>query len=174
MRLFSSIAPADGFHPTSTTHITFPNSDLFSNCSLRLYFSFPPLILVDPYELAHHMRSYTFKHWGTANLELPVHAVLQRNSVLLLSVKVSLGQDLRTSGGLSQEVGEAELGLDIKVPLHLRYGNPGSNSGYHAAEIDWPTGFLACPEIFQDFCEFYSRHSAYCCSQSILRKRKQN
>jgi len=157
-RLFSSTAPADGFHLTSTTHIAFSNSDLFSNCSLHLYFSLPPLIFVDPYELAHHARSYAFNHWGTANLELPIHAVPQNNSRLLLTV--SPEHDLWNSDDPNPEVNEVEFGLEIKVPLHLRYGDPRSNSGYHTAEMDWPTGFLACPQILQGFCEFYFRHFA--------------
>jgi hypothetical protein len=158
LRLVSSIAPSNGFHPTSSTNIIFNNrTQVFSsNCTLHLYFTLPPLIFVDPYELAHHAQSYTFKHWGTANLELPVHAVPQNDSMLLINLKTPLDDDLRPH----PEAGESDVGIEVKVPLHLRYGDPrsASDSGHHTADMDWPTGFLACSKIPQGVCESISRH----------------
>lgn len=151
-RLISSITPQDGFHPT--TRIIFSDPDLLafsfsSNCTLYLYLILPPLIFIDPYELSHYAQFYTFKHWGTANLELPVHAVPQNNSVLLLNVTVPT----KLVRDNAYQEGER---LEVKVPLHLRYGNPGlaSNSGYyHTAEMDWPTGFIACPRNLSGFSQ---------------------
>lgn len=127
--LVSSVFPKDGFHPISTTTISSPTFEL--GCSLHLHFSLPPLIFVDPYELAHHEQFYTFKHWGTSNLELPVTAVDEGGSSVLLNVDIPEG---------AKEV-------EVKLPLHLRYGNPAeaSSSGHHSVEMAWPNGFLACP-----------------------------
>lgn len=126
--LISSISPKDGFHPTSTTRIHLPHFE--SNCSLHLYFSLQPLIFVDPYELAHHEQFYTFKHWGTSNIELPVSAVDEGGSAVLLDIYFPEG---------AKEV-------EVALPLHLRYGNPAkaSSSGHQSVEMAWPKGFLAC------------------------------
>jgi hypothetical protein len=164
LRLLSSITPKDGFHPTSTTHILSNHSVLpsftSSNCTLHLYFTLPPLIFIDPYELANHAQFYTFEHWGTANLELPVHAVPQNNSGLLLNVNVPPEHVLWTWDDPGPE---ADIALEIKVPLHLRYGDPASasNSGYHTVEMNWPTGFLACPQDLNDPRESHSQHSPF-------------
>ncbi|KAF9462314.1 PIG-X [Collybia nuda] len=127
--LISSVSPKDGFHPISTTAIYLPKFNPL--CTLHLHFSLQPLIFVDPYELAHHEEFYTFKHWGTSNLELPVTAVDEGGSAVLLNVDVPEG---------AREV-------EVRVPLHLRYGDPAqtSSSGHHSVEMAWPTGFLVCP-----------------------------
>ncbi|KAF8071502.1 PIG-X [Lyophyllum atratum] len=132
-QLVSSALPAKGYHPVSTTRITLHKPELLtnSNCSLFLYFALPPLIFVDPYELAHYDASYTFRHWGPSNLELPVNAVPQNSSGLLLDVVLP----------------ESAHAIEVKLPLHLRYGDlvKGSQSGHHTEELVWPTGFLECP-----------------------------
>jgi hypothetical protein len=172
LRLLSSITPKDGFHPTSTTRILLSNHSVLpsftsSNCTLHLYFTLPPLIFIDPYELANHVQFYTFKHWGTANLELPVHAVPQNNSRLLLNANVP---PMWTRDGLELEADDTDVVLEIKVPLHLRYGDPvsGSNSGHHTVEMNWPTGFLACPQDLNDPRELHSQHSPSCFLQYTL------
>jgi hypothetical protein len=149
--LVSAVKPSHGFHPTSTTYITLTTPQASSNCTLHLYFTLPPLIFIDPYELAHHAQLYTFKHWGTTNLELPVHAVPQNNSMLLINLKTSLNDDL--------PCGEIDVGIRVDVPLHLRYGDPrsASDSGYHTADMDWPTGFLVCSKPGPVVCESHSR-----------------
>jgi len=151
--LFSLITPEDGFHPTSMTRIVITNdsvlpSSVNSNCYLHLYFSLPPLIFIDPYELSNHEQFYTFKYWGTANLELPVQAVSQNNSWLLLNVNLPPEHVFWTHEDPSVEADDIDVALEIKVPLHLRYGNPASasNSGYYITEMDWPAGFLLCPQ----------------------------
>jgi PIG-X / PBN1 len=175
LRLISSITPQDGFHPISTTYIIFTllSSSYFSNCTCYLYFTLPPLIFIDPYELAHHAQFYTFKHWGTANLELPVHAVSQNDSGLLLNLTVLPKHVLWTWDNSDPEAKETDVGLEIKVPLHLRYGDSGS-AGYHTTEMDWPTGFIACPQDVPDFRESLSCHSPYRFSYCTLFKHKAN
>ncbi|KAF5379748.1 hypothetical protein D9615_005813 [Tricholomella constricta] len=132
-QLVSSILPKEGYHPVSTTKVTLDRPELLadSKCSLYLYLRLPPLVFVDPYELAHHESFYTFRHWGPSNLELPVSAVQQNNSHLLLDVTLSSN---------SHEI-------NVTLPLHLRYGDLSkrSPSGHHTAELAWPTGFLKCP-----------------------------
>jgi GPI mannosyltransferase 1 subunit X len=147
MPLSSSLSLNDGFHRTSTTHIS--SSTPSKHCSFHLSFTLPPLIFIDPYELAHHARSYTFRHWGTANLELPVHAVSPTNSVLLLNLTVPQ----KTTNQLNN------WNIEINVPLHLRYGDSsGGNAGndydyYYNTEMDWPIGFVACPGDVTGLCE---------------------
>lgn len=130
--LISSIQPRDGFHPVLSTKISLDNYKLLStsNCSLHLLITLPPLVFVDPYELAHHEEFFTFRHWGTSNLELPVSVVAQNSSSLLLDIKIL------------KNVPEVE----VNVPLHLRYGDlTKGSSGHHSVELSWPTGFLSCP-----------------------------
>ena len=136
--LVSSLHPKDGFHTTYTTQISITQLSALQNCSLHLYYTLPPLIFIDPYELVHHQHSYDFKHWGTSNLELPVTAVNLEGSALLLDV--SFPDDA------SVDV------VEVRVPLHMRYGEPAQStrSGHQTAEIPWPVGFLACPSA----CEF--------------------
>ena len=107
-QLSSSISPAYGYHRTSLTRISFTHPELLGpikNCTLYLHFTLPPLIFVDPYELAHYEESYSFRHWGTSNLELPVTAVPQESSFLLLTVKTTKS-DTRE--------------MEVKLPLHVR------------------------------------------------------
>ncbi|GLB44727.1 putative isochorismatase family protein [Lyophyllum shimeji] len=131
-RAFKSFTFA-GYHPVSITTVNLEEPEVLkdSKCALYLHFTLPPLIFVDPYELVHHEASYTFRHWGTSNLELPVSAVPQNSSHLLLAVTVP--DDKRE--------------VEVRLPLHLRYGDlsKGSLHGYHQEEIAWPTGFLECP-----------------------------
>ncbi|RDB25542.1 Protein pbn1 [Hypsizygus marmoreus] len=113
-KLLSSVSPKDGFHPTSTTKICLDDMELLSksNCSLHLYYALPPLIFVDPYELAHHEDFYTFRHWGISNLELPISALPRISSSVLLDVKIPKNT--------------AEF--EVQLPLHLRYGDPAKAS----------------------------------------------
>ena len=129
-----SISPAYGYHRTSLTRISFTDPELLGhaqNCTLHLHFILPPLVFVDPYELAHYEESYTFRHWGTTNLELPVTAVPKENASLLLTAK--------TTPSDAREV-------EVKFPFHVRYGDVtrASSIGYESTEIEYPTGFFAC------------------------------
>ncbi|KAG5722956.1 Protein PBN1 [Termitomyces sp. T112] len=121
----------NGYHPVSDTIITLDETQHLSNCSLYLYLFLSPLIFVDPYELVHYEASYTFRHWGTSNLELPIGAVSQDGSHLLLNVH-------RTDN---------KNEIHVKLPLHLRYGNLSEDQlpGYHTADLAWPAGFFECP-----------------------------
>ena len=133
-QLTSSIYPAYGYHRTSLTRILYTDLELLghtTNCTLHLHFTLPPLIFIDPYELANYEESYTFRHWGTPNLELPVTAVPQESASLLLTVKTI----------------QSDVELEVKLPFHVRYGDVtrASSTGYESTEIERPTGFLACP-----------------------------
>ena len=132
--LTSSISPAYGYHHISLTRISFTAPEPLGssqNCTLHLHFTLPPLIFVDSYELAHYEESYTFRHWGTSNLELPVAALPQENASLLLTARTTLNS--------TREV-------EVKLPFHVRYGDVTRVSliGYEPTEMEWPTGFLAC------------------------------
>ena len=118
--LTSVLQPDHGFHPTATTAFQIPAE--FEQCAVHLVYTLPPLVFVDKYELANHHESYSFQFWGTSNLEHPVFAVEQSDSILLVNVKG---------------------GSRVSVPLHLRCGTPGA--GFEETKLDWPVGFLACP-----------------------------
>src|ERR1700721_1194431 len=126
--LRSSLEPAQGFHRTFTTTITTSSE---SSCSLHLYHKLPPIVFVDPYELAHYQDAYTFRQWGTSNLELPVSAVSPEGSAVLLNVTLPSGNSNAT----------------VQLPVHFRYPRPAppGTDGYCEEEIPWPIAFMACP-----------------------------
>jgi hypothetical protein len=127
----SSIEPQYGFHRTFTTSITLPDH---LDCTVHLYYKFPVLVFVDPYELANHEHLFTFAHYGNANLELPVAAMDSENGTSLLLT-------------LSRLKHEPQL-MRVELPLHLRYGDISHTprQTYRSAEIPWPELFLACPK----------------------------
>ncbi|KAJ3986972.1 PIG-X [Lentinula detonsa] len=129
-RVSFSIDPPYGFHRTITTSITLKNLELVEElqCIANLYYKFPVLVFVDPYELTNYRHLYTFQHHGNPNLELPVAAMDSNGTSLLLSL-ASVGPQ-----------------VDVKVPVHFRYGEIShSNSETHrSAELAWPDLFLSC------------------------------
>ncbi|KAJ7574291.1 PIG-X [Mycena floridula] len=122
--LSSTLEPQAGFHTKLTTKITIENT---RNCSLNLYFSLPPLLFVDPYELADYDDKYAFRRWGPSSLELPLAALKNEASTLLLHLK-------------STEL----VNIEVELPLHARYGHLNSD-GYELAHIQGPLAFLSCP-----------------------------
>jgi hypothetical protein len=127
----STLSTTNGFHTTWTTAVKLArDADKAGDCSLYVLYDLPPHVFVDPYELANYRDSYTFQLSGTRNLELPVIALHSPGSNLLLNV--SLGS-MSESGDVS-----------VDVPLHLRYGKPGSLD-YHQERIPSPTAYIACP-----------------------------
>ncbi|KAF7971628.1 hypothetical protein HWV62_20652 [Athelia sp. TMB] len=129
--LSSSLNSVEGFHTTFSSNVTVRDPRDIDGCSLSLFYRLPPRIFVDPYELANYAGHYSFKLWGTTNLELPVTAVNQDGSAILLSVDTS---DTFTSGKAS---------VSIDLPLHARYGALDQPT---IIEIPDPTGFWVCPK----------------------------
>lgn len=128
----SSLNPHEGFHTTSTNRI-YISKVPSRNCSLHLSYTLPPLVFVDQYELIHYSHSYTFRHAGTSNLELPLTAVDPSGSSLLLDVS------------MPEETQSDSMIIDVKVPLHMRYGEPASAGGFSEVKMTWPLVFFACP-----------------------------
>ncbi|KAK0236235.1 PIG-X [Armillaria nabsnona] len=122
--LSSTIHPSYGFHPTVTT--SFHGVSVEPSCSLFLLLTLPPLVFVDPYELANYKDSYTFRHAGPSNLELPVSAIGPTNSHVFMNVSRSA----ITEGAL-------------QIPLHLRYGEV-SVDGFQAVDVSVPEGYVIC------------------------------
>ncbi|KIK56066.1 hypothetical protein GYMLUDRAFT_99295 [Collybiopsis luxurians FD-317 M1] len=135
VRTSSSISPQFGFHRTFTTSIIPGDSNWASlvdesQCSVHLHYKFPVLVFVDPYELANYQQSYSFEHYGNANLELPVAAMDPNGTSLLLTL---------TKSTKSTE-------FEVKVPFHVRYGQISlSDETHRTAEIAWPLLLLSCP-----------------------------
>ncbi|PFH44863.1 hypothetical protein AMATHDRAFT_165588 [Amanita thiersii Skay4041] len=75
--LTSYLYPTQGYHPTLTTRVQIPPHliESLNSCTTHLLYTLPPLLVVDKYELTNYQNSYTFHHWGTSSLELPVFAV---------------------------------------------------------------------------------------------------
>ncbi|KAJ7503213.1 PIG-X [Mycena galericulata] len=121
-------------HPSIETTIEI-QTDLHA-CSLHLYHPLPPLIFVDPYELANFQDSYTFQHVGLSNLELPLAAIHQSESAILLNIPLP-------PGGAP---------IRVELPLHVRYG-AASAARYQVTELEMPFIFLSCPKSipYQDF-----------------------
>ncbi|PPQ73061.1 hypothetical protein CVT26_014653 [Gymnopilus dilepis] len=112
----SNLGPPKGFHPTSKTTIHLPEpASSYKSCTLNLYYTLPPPVFVDTHELAQREASYTFKHWGSRDLEKPVHALPDEISELLLDVNFLEGAGRAVEEGMS---------VDVDVPMHLRYGKP--------------------------------------------------
>lgn len=122
--LSSTIHPSYGFHPTVTTN--FHGISVEPSCSLFLLLTFRPLVFVDPYELANYKDSYTFRHAGPSNLELPVSAIGPTNSHVFVNVS-------------RRAVKEGSL----QIPLHLRYGEV-SVDGFQAVDVSVPEGYVIC------------------------------
>ncbi|KAF8622824.1 hypothetical protein AX15_006740 [Amanita polypyramis BW_CC] len=131
-RLTSALHPEHGSHiaATTTIQISEQQRQWLENCTGHLVYTLPPLVFIDKYELANYHESYSFQHWGTSNLEYPVFAVDQSDSILLLNIR---------------PIHDAEV-VQIRVPLHLRYGKPVSDgSPYEETKMRWPEGVFACP-----------------------------
>lgn len=122
--LSSTIHPSYGFHPTVTT--SFHGISVEPLCSLFLLLTLPPLVFVDPYELANYKDSYTFRHAGPSNLELPVSAIGPSNSHVFVNVS-------------RRAVKEGSL----QIPLHLRYGEA-SIDGFQTVDVSVPEGYVIC------------------------------
>lgn len=129
--MVSSVLPALGFHFTSTTRLSV-KEHAPETCSLNLYFRLSPLVFADLYELADYKSTYAFRHWGPSNLELPLAAVSNEESILLLHLK--------------PEVTHLNPEVQVTVPFHARYGavDPSSPKAYQKAEIPHPVPFLSC------------------------------
>jgi hypothetical protein len=120
--LAMALLQPNGFHPTLKSTVTLESS--YENCSFHLYFSLPPLLFADPYELAEGFRVTL---WGPTSLELPLDAVGNESSSILFHVSPPLSRQ-----------------LDLLIPLHARYGTL-DESGYQTAEVGPLQPFLSCP-----------------------------
>jgi phosphatidylinositol glycan class X len=151
----TNVYPSQGFHPISSNIVYFsagPSS--LVQCSFHLYFKLPPLLFVDPHELAQRNNTYTFNHWGSRDLEKPVHALpeTERGSDVLLNVRLppSIDDDRK-----SFETGSMSWNVTVDLPMHLRYGVPApSGKSYVHIQVDSPIAFLLC-KTFRELFYFY-------------------
>ncbi|KII88853.1 hypothetical protein PLICRDRAFT_91349 [Plicaturopsis crispa FD-325 SS-3] len=132
MSLAISLSSNRGFHTSFTSRILVNEPSWLQNCSLHLLFDLPPLLFVDPYELALRAAQYSFSLHGSTNLELPVSAVDPNGSSVLLSLATPLGN--------------TPLNVTVDLPLHARYGEPAPDdaSGYYTVDVPVPTVLGAC------------------------------
>lgn len=145
MHINTTLSPLQGFHPTSSSTI-YPPPTLDQSCLLYLYLSLPPPVFVDTHELRLHAARYAFEHWGTRDLESPVHALPDRSKRSELLVHVHEWTTTEAQGSP----------LRVDVPLHLRYGTPTpatsskrekekEKTQHEEVRVDWPTAFFLCP-----------------------------
>ena len=156
----TNIYPSQGFHPVSSNVVHFStDSSSLVQCSFHLYFKLPPLLFVDPHELAQRNNTYTFNHWGSRDLEKPVHAMpeIERGSDVLLNVRLppSIVDDDRKP---SKTTGSVSWNLTVDLPMHLRYGVPApvsltskSGKSYDRIQVDTPIAFLLCKTLRELF-----------------------
>lgn len=146
--LNSSLATKNGFHTTYSTKIAVTETKELADCNLYLLYILPSRIFIDPYELYNFDKFYSFKHWGTSNLELPGVAVDAEDSALLLNIT------------LPNSFGYGVQSISVDVPLHMRYGRTvlSEASGETNIVVPWPTGFWACLSsgMFDLICEYIS------------------
>lgn len=154
----SELNPKKGFHPTSTSTIHLPPPwTAYESCSLHLHYTFPPLVFVDTHELTERGKYYTFSHWGSRDLEKPVHALPSEPSELLVNVELPSEEEWDMVDGET---------IRVEVPMHLRYGTPRSTRSkeadeetkrepYEKIQVNWPKAFLLCPSTTSNVVKFY-------------------
>lgn len=150
----TNVSPYQGFHPISTNVVRFSaSSSSLAQCSLYLYFKLPPLLFVDPHELALRNSTYTFRHWGSRDLEKPVHALpeAERDSDILLNIRLPPNRKPPEAQPVSGNTLPAQSwNVTVELPMHLRYGVPApasstsSEKPYDHVRVDSPTAFLLC------------------------------
>ncbi|KAF8871350.1 hypothetical protein BD779DRAFT_1478292 [Infundibulicybe gibba] len=86
--LRATLTPS-GFHRTISVTIPHLTAD-HDDCTCHIYLALPAAMFVDPYELALYHEIFTFEYWGTRDLERPVAAVSQADSLVL--IKSQLGK----------------------------------------------------------------------------------
>ncbi|KAG6335221.1 hypothetical protein ID866_3866 [Astraeus odoratus] len=120
--------PSRGFHSTLSANIALNNA--VPGCSAFVLYTLPPSIIIDRYELAD--RNITFELRGESNLELPVFAVDQLDTLLLLDVT---------------HVESPSNKISVDIPVHVRYGPPLSGDApRQSIRIPPPVTFWACHE----------------------------
>lgn len=137
----STLLPQHGAHPVSTTHIHLAGAgQLYDSCTLHLYYILPPILFVDTHELTQRGLSYSFHHWGSRDLEKPVHAISEEPSQLLVNVQPPVNHETTA----------------VEVPMHIRYGVPSNNGKeeYWSFEISQPQAFLCCPTSCMSYFKF--------------------
>ena len=106
-----------GFHTTPTTRFALRavRGSRKHSCTLHLYPILPTQLFTDPYGLAHHHASYTFKLLGGGDLKALMFApAASRPSGLLLDVNIPKGVYI-----MDQDQGEGEnKEFSIELPLH--------------------------------------------------------
>ncbi|EGO21814.1 hypothetical protein SERLADRAFT_474725 [Serpula lacrymans var. lacrymans S7.9] len=126
----SYLAPIQGSHSTYSTRVHLWQTGAKHECTLHFLHMLPPDIIVDPYELIdlHH----SFNIFGVSNLELPVSAVQDFGTVLLLNASLP-------------NRNENDIDITIDIPIHIRYGVPSSHNSHKTIEVKPPASFWACP-----------------------------
>jgi hypothetical protein len=126
---YTTVAPTQGFHLTSSTRISNFTIPL-KTCFTALLQLVPPDFIVDEYELdQRHKEGYgPLCHVvGEKDLELPVEAVGNRSALVLAEFSV-----------------QPEVTLDI--PLHLRYARPQQGVEVVKLELPWPWVVAVCDQ----------------------------
>ncbi|KAF5359299.1 hypothetical protein D9756_003563 [Leucocoprinus leucothites] len=142
----ATVHSSSSFHPTSQVTFTLrPHNPVPERCKLHLLYKLSPSVFIDPYELAQRQASYTFVKWGPTEIERPVHAVENQDTLALLTVVVPPHDD-----------GAGSFQFDVDVPLHARYLAPISkdttplvdSGNYRHFPLERPQAFFACPREY--------------------------
>lgn len=131
-----SFSDPAGLHPKFLLKIDAAEAPS-EDCTLNAYFSIPKDFFIDKYQLADQqlLESLGLKKLkafrGEADLEAPTWTQSRWGSSALFEVDPKKVDD----NGL----------IDVELPLHMRYQEPGFVSEYTPAKLPWPTVFWACP-----------------------------
>ncbi|KAI5288584.1 protease B nonderepressible form [Ascosphaera acerosa] len=147
--------PAPSISPSS-------DDDDTATCALYAHLTLPSVVFPDVYQLNTTDPLWRAKHRlralvdvaGDTDLEAPDYAVAAWGSTVLLELDVSAA----ATGGKGSS--QAHAGVDVTVPLHLRYLRP-TAGGYRDVTLPWPVVFWACATATPRFSPFDRRQIGY-------------
>ena len=137
-----------GLHPTMTISLSQealtpppPAEKHALSCALHTHLTLPSTLFADKYQLSTTDPLFLASHRlvalrsvsGETDLEAPDWSVERWGSNWLLELDPSLDRN----------EDQDEEGVNVTIPLHLRYLHP-STSGYRTADVPWPVVFWAC------------------------------
>lgn len=136
---FSLTNTPTGLHPSLYLHLTGPLTPPREDgdCTLNAYFTLPPSLFVDKYHLSptnpHLLRSLNIRRLrdvtGNTDLEAPAYNVQEWGGRVLVEID--------TDNDISK-------GIEVGLPLHLRYLRPAVNASSTEVRFAWPSVFWAC------------------------------
>lgn len=135
----SSVDQNVGFHFTLSSNLSYRRPP---GClSLHVGYVLHPGVFADPYELDQRAESYAYTIGAMPDLERPVSAVEDHDTLLRLDLQLP---------------SDAEGAIEVALPLHGRYGLPSSElreEAYAVVYVPPPQAFWQCREGQGALCD---------------------